>query len=79
MAIASTTIRATAATLVVELADFIVSRFSRITRKLKKRWQWRVSRSKKRRLTIVSQFFLPDFAATGQLLADLTARLAARG
>lgn len=44
-----------------------------------RRWQWRASRSKKPRLTLVSQFFPPDFAATGQLLDELTAGLAARG
>lgn len=32
-----------------------------------------------RRLTVVSQFFPPDFAATGQLLDDLTGRLVAQG
>ncbi|MBM5784707.1 MAG: glycosyltransferase family 4 protein [Cyanobacteria bacterium K_DeepCast_35m_m1_288] len=79
MVIASTTITVSAVLLSVALATFIASRFSRITRKLKNRWLWRVSRSKQPRLTIVSQFFPPDFAATGQLLADLTARLAARG
>ena len=31
------------------------------------------------RPTLVSQFFPPDFAATGQLLDDLTQRFAARG
>ncbi|MFO7630410.1 MAG: glycosyltransferase family 4 protein [Prochlorococcaceae cyanobacterium] len=36
-------------------------------------------RSRSRRVTIFSQFFPPDFAATGQLLDDLTARLADRG
>jgi glycosyltransferase involved in cell wall biosynthesis len=49
----------------------------RIRRKLRYRWQWRASRSSHPRLTVVSQFFPPDFAATGQLLDDLTSRLAA--
>jgi glycosyltransferase involved in cell wall biosynthesis len=47
--------------------------------KLCSRWRWRTSRSRFPRLTLVSQFFPPDFAATGQLLDDLTARLAAEG
>lgn len=51
----------------------------RAWRKLCRRWQWRASRSRYPRLTLVSQFFPPDFAATGQLLDDLTARLAAQG
>jgi glycosyltransferase involved in cell wall biosynthesis len=51
----------------------------RVWRKLCRRWQWRTSRSRYPRLTLVSQFFPPDFAATGQLLDDLTARLAAQG
>lgn len=51
----------------------------RLWRKLSSRWRWRASRSRFPRLTLVSQFFPPDFAATGQLLDDLTARLAARG
>ena len=55
------------------------SRLQRIRRKLASRWQWRATRSRYPRLTLVSQFFPPDFAATGQLLDDLTARLAARG
>lgn len=50
-----------------------------VWRKLSSRWHWRASRSRFPRLTVVSQFFPPDFAATGQLLEDLTARLAARG
>jgi glycosyltransferase involved in cell wall biosynthesis len=48
-------------------------------RKICSRWQWRTSRSRFPRLTLVSQFFPPDFAATGQLLDDLTALFAARG
>lgn len=55
------------------------SRLKRAWCKLRNRWQWRASRSRFPRLTLVSQFFPPDFAATGQLLDDLTARLAARG
>jgi glycosyltransferase involved in cell wall biosynthesis len=51
----------------------------RAWRKMCSRWQWRTSRSRFPRLTLVSQFFPPDFAATGQLLDDLTARLSARG
>jgi len=51
----------------------------RAWRKMCSRWQWRTSRSRYPRLTLVSQFFPPDFAATGQLLDDLTARLSARG
>jgi glycosyltransferase involved in cell wall biosynthesis len=45
----------------------------------KSRWKWRSSRSRHPRLTVVSQFFPPDFAATGQLLADLTERLSRQG
>jgi glycosyltransferase involved in cell wall biosynthesis len=45
----------------------------------RQRWHWRASRSRFARLTVVSQYFPPDFAATGQLLDDLTARLAERG
>jgi glycosyltransferase involved in cell wall biosynthesis len=51
----------------------------RAWRKLCSRWQWRANRSRYPRVTLVSQFFPPDFAATGQLLHDLTARLAAQG
>lgn len=51
----------------------------RIWRKLRHRWHWRASRSRHARLTLVSQFFPPDFAATGQLLDDLTIRLASQG
>lgn len=40
---------------------------------------WRSTRSQFPRLTIASQFYPPDFAATGQLLQDLTLRLAAKG
>ncbi len=48
-------------------------------RKVCSRWHWRASRSRQARLTLVSQFFPPDFAATGQLLDDLTQRFAALG
>jgi len=41
--------------------------------KLKRRWDWRYGhRSEKGRITIVNQFFPPDFAATGQLLNQLS-------
>ncbi len=46
---------------------------------LAQRWQWRRQRNDHHRLTIVSQFFPPDFAATGQFLDDLSRRLALRG
>ena len=55
------------------------SRLQRAWCKLRNRWQWRAGRSRFPRLTLVSQFFPPDFAATGQLLDDLTARLTAGG
>lgn len=51
----------------------------RAWRQICSRWQWRASRSRQPRITLVSQFFPPDFAATGQLLDDLTSRLAAQG
>lgn len=54
-------------------------RLARFLYKLKRRWKWRSSRSRNARVTVVSQFFPPDFAATGQLLDDLTKRLAASG
>ncbi|MEB3168861.1 MAG: glycosyltransferase WbuB, partial [Synechococcaceae cyanobacterium] len=41
--------------------------------------RWRHERSRNARLTIVSQFFPPDFAATGQFIDDLSRRLAERG
>ncbi|MFM7550533.1 MAG: glycosyltransferase family 4 protein [Cyanobacteriota bacterium] len=53
--------------------------FQRVWFMLCRRWRWRVSRSSCPRLTLVSQYFPPDYAATGQLLDDLTARLADRG
>lgn len=48
-------------------------------RSLNRRWQWRSTRSRYPRVTVVSQFFPPDFAATGQLLDDLTDRLSRDG
>ncbi|MEB3352764.1 MAG: glycosyltransferase family 4 protein [Cyanobacteriota bacterium] len=56
-----------------------LSLLQRAWRKFCRRWQWRASRSRHPRLTLVSQFFPPDFAATGQLLDDLTQRFAASG
>jgi glycosyltransferase involved in cell wall biosynthesis len=50
-----------------------------VIRKLGQRWLWRASRSRAARVTVVNQFFPPDYAATGQLLEDLTTRLAASG
>lgn len=46
---------------------------------LPQRLRWRGLRSRIARLTIVSQFFPPDFAATGQFVDDLSQRLAERG
>ena len=46
---------------------------------LGQRWQWRFQQSQHARLTIVSQFFPPDFAATGQFLDDLSRRLSNLG
>jgi glycosyltransferase involved in cell wall biosynthesis len=57
----------------------VTSLVSRALRKLRLRWKWRSTRSNFPRLTLVSQFFPPDFAATGQLLDDLTARLSNQG
>jgi glycosyltransferase involved in cell wall biosynthesis len=54
-------------------------RFSRLREALKQRWHWRATKHEHPRLTLVSQFFPPDFAATGQLLDDLSRRLAERG
>ena len=51
----------------------------RLLQKFQSRLRWRASRSSFSRVTVVSQFFPPDYAATGQLLDDLTSRLAARG
>ena len=47
--------------------------------KFRTRLSWRASRSRHARLTLVSQYFPPDFAATGQLLDDLTRRLSRLG
>ncbi len=55
------------------------SRIRRIALKIKSRWLWRFGRQRSSRVTIVNQFFPPDFAATGQLLDDLTRRLAGAG
>jgi glycosyltransferase involved in cell wall biosynthesis len=49
------------------------------TEVLSERIRWRRDRSRNARLTVVSQFFPPDFAATGQFIDDLTRRLAERG
>ncbi|MFM7360221.1 MAG: glycosyltransferase family 4 protein [Cyanobium sp.] len=46
---------------------------------LPERLRWRRDRSRTARLTIVSQFFPPDFAATGQFVEDLSRRLSERG
>ena len=43
------------------------------------RIQWRRDRARNARLTVVSQFFPPDFAATGQFIDDLSRRLSERG
>lgn len=48
-------------------------------RSFAERLRWRVERSRMARLTIVSQYHPPDFAATGQFIADLSRRLAERG
>lgn len=48
-------------------------------RLIAQRLRWRVERSRLARLTIVSQYHPPDFAATGQFIADLSCRLAERG
>ena len=50
-----------------------------ILERLASRRRWRHQGRTHARLTVVSQFFPPDFAATGQLLDDLTTRMAARG
>ncbi|MEO1002577.1 MAG: glycosyltransferase family 4 protein [Cyanobacteria bacterium J06638_7] len=47
--------------------------------RLRQRLRWRRNRSRAARVTVVNQFFPPDYAATGQLLEDLTGRLAAQG
>ena len=61
------------------MTKFLLSRFHRICCKLRNRFIWRASRSRNARLTLITQFFPPDFAATGQLLDDLTRRFADRG
>jgi len=40
------------------------------------RISWRLNSSKSNRISIVSQFYPPDFAATGQLIHDLAHRIA---
>jgi len=55
------------------------SDFRVLVDRLASRRRWRAQRHSHARLTVVSQFFPPDFAATGQLLDDLTTRMAARG
>ena len=57
----------------------IIPLSSAVRRRLSARLSWRLSRSNHVRLTICSQFFPPDFAATGQLLHDLSERLARKG
>ncbi|MFN7898086.1 MAG: glycosyltransferase family 4 protein [Synechococcaceae cyanobacterium] len=46
---------------------------------LSDRMRWRRDRARNARLTVISQFFPPDFAATGQFVDDLSRRLAERG
>lgn len=46
---------------------------------LVQRIKWRGSRSRLARLTIISQYYPPDFAATGQFIAELSRLLAERG
>jgi glycosyltransferase involved in cell wall biosynthesis len=46
---------------------------------LNDRWSWRRTRSQWARVTIVSQFFPPDFAATGQFIDQISQGLASRG
>ena len=43
------------------------------------RLRWRLQDSANARLTICTQFFPPDFAATGQFIDDLSRRLAEGG
>ena len=62
--------------LVPPQAKSVLARLSRV---LHQRWRWRTTKHEHPRLTVVSQFFPPDFAATGQLLDDLTRRFADRG
>jgi glycosyltransferase involved in cell wall biosynthesis len=52
---------------------------ARLRQQLRQRLRWRRNRSRAARVTVVNQFFPPDYAATGQLLDALTARLAAAG
>ncbi len=50
-----------------------------ICQALSNRWRWRQTRSQLARVTIVSQFYPPDFAATGQFIDQISQGLAARG
>jgi glycosyltransferase involved in cell wall biosynthesis len=50
-----------------------------IGKALNDRWRWRYTRSQMARVTIVSQYFPPDFAATGQFIDQISKGLAARG
>ena len=40
------------------------------------RLTWRIDKNNSRRVSIFTQFFSPDYAATGQFLDDLTRRIA---
>ncbi|WP_398336401.1 glycosyltransferase family 4 protein, partial [Vulcanococcus sp.] len=64
---------------IANLASTATSLGDQIWLNIAQRWSWRASRGSHPRLTVVSQYFPPDFAATGQLLDDLTTRLAAKG
>ena len=79
MGLSSAASTSTAGSLVLVITGFLLRSFQRFSCKLRNRWHWRATKSSNPRLTLVSQFFPPDFAATGQLLDDLTDRLAARG
>lgn len=61
------------------MLSLLLSPLRRPLRQFGERLRWRVDRSRLARLTIVSQYHPPDFAATGQFIADLSARLAERG
>lgn len=50
-----------------------------LLQRLQLQLQWRRGRRHHARLTIISQYFPPDFAATGQFIADLSRLLAERG
>ncbi|MFZ0406665.1 MAG: glycosyltransferase family 4 protein [Cyanobium sp.] len=53
--------------------------FKLMRQAMRDRWRWRNTRSQLARVTIVSQFFPPDFAATGQFIDQISRGLAARG